>query len=221
MKKWGIVIAVLAAIVAVVALVFAVFPSAAPVPGEFTPRSYSAQVYMEPGGAKQVVATGGAIELQAGGDLVATPGATIVVDDVTLGDVSADSVTSAGAVSITAGGLTVTAGGVTISDGDAVVADDLRIVAQTAITVTNGAAFTATGTYQPIQAAGEVTPTITAGTAGQLLCLVNVSAETINLADLGDGNGQDLTAAIALEQNEAILLLSDGTDWLEISRAEN
>jgi hypothetical protein len=124
-----------------------------------------------------------------------------------------------GGLTATAGGLTVTAGGATLSDGDLVVADDVRVTAQTAITVTNGAAFTPTGTYQPIQAAGEVTPTITAGaTAGDLLVLINTSAQTINLADSGT---LMLTAAGALGQYDSLTLWSDGTNWIEISRADN
>ena len=118
-----------------------------------------------------------------------------------------------------ANGLTVTAGGVTLSDSDLVVADDLRITAQTAITVTDGAAFTPTGTYQGIQAAGEVTPTITAGApAGDLAVLINTSAQTINLADSGT---LKLTAAYAMGQYDALVLWSEGTNWIEISRANN
>jgi len=151
---------------------------------------------------------------------VDSDGAQTVGGNVDMGNNIIANIGAAGTDFGATGGLTLAAG-LTVSDGDVVVADDLRITAQTSITVTNGAAFTPTGTYQPITAAGEVTPTITAGTAGQLLILVNESSETINLADSGDGNGADLTAAIALEQNEIIILISDGTDWLELSRAEN
>lgn len=125
--------------------------------------------------------------------------------------------TSAGGLT-TASTITVTAGGLTISDGDVVVADDLRVTAQTAITVTDTAAFTATGTYQAIQAAGEVTPTITVGTAGDLLVLINISAQTINIADTGI---QMLSAAWAAGQYDVLVLWCDGTNWIEISRSNN
>jgi hypothetical protein len=122
-------------------------------------------------------------------------------------------------LTVTSGGATVTAGGITVTDGDVVVADDLRATAQTSITVTNAAAFTPTGTYQPITAAGEVTPTITAGaTAGDILVLINTSAQIINLADSGT---LKLTAAGALNQFDTLTLWSDGTNWIEISRADN
>jgi hypothetical protein len=104
------------------------------------------------------------------------------------------------------------------SDGDVVVADDLRITPQTSITVTNGAAFTATGTYQGIIAAGEVTPTITAGTAGDLLVLINTGTQTINIADTGT---QMLSAAWAAGQYDTLTLICDGTNWLEVSRSGN
>lgn len=114
--------------------------------------------------------------------------------------------------------LNVSAGGVTLSDGDAVVADDLRVTAQTAITVTNGVAFAPTGTYQRIQAAGTVTPTITVGTAGDLLVLINISAQTINIADTGI---QMLSTAWAGGQYDVLVLWCDGTNWLEVARSNN
>jgi uncharacterized protein YjdB len=106
----------------------------------------------------------------------------------------------------------------TLSDGDAVVADDVRVTAQTAITVTNATAFTATGTYQGIQAAGWVTPTIAAGTAGDLLILINVSAQNITIEDTGV---QMLTAVFVMGQYDVLMLLADGTNWIEVSRANN
>ena len=118
----------------------------------------------------------------------------------------------------TVGGLVITAGGATISDGDVVIADDVRVTAQTAITVTNAGAFAPTGTYQPIQAAGEVTPTITVGTAGDLLVLINTSAQTINIADTGI---QMLSAAWAGGQYDTLTLWCDGTNWIELSRSNN
>jgi len=136
-----------------------------------------------------------------------------------LGMTSGDATLTAGNLTLTLGDLTMTSGDLTMADGDLTVADDLTFAAQTSITVTNGAAFTVTGSYQPISAAGEVTPTITAGaTAGDLVVLVNTSAQTINLADSGT---LMLTAAAALGQYDTLTLMSDGTNWLELSRADN
>ena len=105
-----------------------------------------------------------------------------------------------------------------VSDGDVVVADDLRITGQTAITVTNGAGFSPTGTYQSIQAGSEVTPTINVGAAGDLLVLINISTNVINLADTGI---QMLSAAWAGGQYDVLVLWCDGTNWIEISRSDN
>jgi hypothetical protein len=109
-------------------------------------------------------------------------------------------------------------GGVVLLDGDLTVADDIRISAQTAITVTNGNPFTPTGTYQAITAASEVTPTITVGNAGDVLVLINTSAQTVNIADTGTAK---LSAAAALGQYDTLVLWCDGTNWIEISRSDN
>jgi len=119
---------------------------------------------------------------------------------------------------IDADGSMTLASTLTQADGNVVVADYVRVTAQTAITVTDSAAFTATGTYQGIQAAGEVTPTITIGTAGDVLVLINVGDQTINIADSGTVK---LTAAWAGGADDVLTLWCDGTDWIEVSRAAN
>ena len=111
----------------------------------------------------------------------------------------------------------------TVSD-DATVADDATIggllthSAADTITVTDGSAFEPTGSYQPITAAGEVTPTVTVGSAGQVVMIVNVGSNTINLADTGTAK---LTAAFAMGQYDSLSLISDGTNWIELARANN
>lgn len=97
---------------------------------------------------------------------------------------------------------------------------DLRLSEQSLITVTNGAAFTPTGSYQPITAAGEVTPTISTGggTTGDLLVLVNEGSNTINIADSGTAK---LSTALALGQFDTIVLIFDDTNWIELTRADN
>jgi hypothetical protein len=128
--------------------------------------------------------------------------------------------TLANSLTVSTGGATVTDGGLTLSDDDLVVADDLRVSAQTAITVTDGGVLTATGTYQPIQAAGEVTPTLETSTAsaGDVLTIINTSNQTINLADSGTAK---LSAAFAMGQYDSLALWFDGTNWIEISRSNN
>jgi hypothetical protein len=97
----------------------------------------------------------------------------------------------------------------------------------TAITVTNGTPFTPTASAQPIQAAGTVTPTLSvtnsagaAYAAGTMLRVINVSNQTINLADSGNVK---LSTAWAGGQYDTLTLLFDGTTstWIEIARSDN
>lgn len=91
---------------------------------------------------------------------------------------------------------------------------------QNAITVTNSAVFTPTGSYQPIAAASAVTPTLsTSGyAAGTLLALVNTSPVTITIADTGN---QVLSSTYGMTGTDTLLLLFDGTNWVERGRSAN
>jgi hypothetical protein len=181
-------------------------------------QTYSTACYREQGGVKWVAGSGCEWEMESGATFDLQSG--VDADIATTLNMNNNPITNIGAAGTDFGsdGSLTTAAGVTLSDGDIVVADDVRVTAQTAITVTNAAAFTATGTYQGIQAAGEVTPTITAGTVGDLLVLINVGAETINIADTGT---QKLSAAWAGGADDVLVLWSDGTNWIEISRSAN
>ena len=74
-----------------------------------------------------------------------------------------------------------------ISHFSAVSSDLFYAEQATALTVTDGTAFSPTNTYQQITAAGTVTPTVstTGFTTGHVLVLVNSGSNTINLADSG------------------------------------
>jgi hypothetical protein len=85
-------------------------------------------------------------------------------------------------------------------------------------TVTNGAAFAIAGSWQPITAAGAVTPTITIPAAGVVACIENTAAQTITIADSGN---QVLTAVFAMGQYDVLCGYSDGTRFIETSRANN
>ncbi len=132
-------------------------------------------------------------------------GASTLTGNVSLG----------GTLSVT-GASTLT--GTVSTGGDLTVGNGLILTAQTAITVTDGAAFAVTGSYQPIQAASEVTPTITIPAAGTVVTLINVSNQTINIADTGN---QVLSAAWAGGQYDTLTMISDGTRLIEISRSDN
>jgi len=156
-------------------------------------------------------------DVTATDDLAVTDDATITDDLAVGGDSTITGNETVGGTS-TVTGLITGAAGLTLSDGNVVVADDLRITGQTAITVTDSTAFTATGTYQAIQAAGNVTPTITAGSAGDLLVLINTSNTTIKIQDTGT---QMLTGDISLGQYDSLVLWSDGTNWIQVATANN
>jgi hypothetical protein len=104
--------------------------------------------------------------------------------------------------------------------GAATIGTFLKLTAATAISVTNGAAFTPTASYQPLTSAGTVTPTIaTSGVStGTVLRLVNTSATSIVIQDTGT---QVLGGDRTLGQNDVLLLLFDGTNWLEMAYANN
>jgi hypothetical protein len=135
-------------------------------------------------------------DVQAADDLIAG-------DDLTVGDVA----TVSGSLSITEAGT---------------VGTFFNVSAVTAISCTNGGVITMTGTYQPLQSAGTVTPTLstsaTGVTTGTLLCLINTTDTTINLADSGTAK---LGGGRALGQYDSLWLIFDGTNWVEISTTNN
>lgn len=90
---------------------------------------------------------------------------------------------------------------------------------QTELTIAMNDTITPTGTYQPLTAGGAVSAGgIAAGTAGQLLILTNISANNITITDTGTVM---LNANRVLGQYDTIMLLSDGTNWLELSYNDN
>lgn len=86
----------------------------------------------------------------------------------------------------------------------------------TELTVTTST-YTPTVTFWPVKSAAEVTLTLGAGTAGQLLIVENVGDQTINLPDSGTAR---LSAAGALGQYDTLTLLYYGA-WTEVARSNN
>jgi hypothetical protein len=144
----------------------------------------------------------------------------IVGDDLTVGD----------AVAIS-GNLSDSSGSVRIND-NALITGTLGVSsrltlgtwgtfsAASTFTALDGLPITATGSYQPLTAAGAVTPTIetTGMTAGSVLWLVNTAAQDILIQDTGN---QVLAGDATLNQYDSLLLLFDGTRWIELSRSNN
>ncbi|MBU0495044.1 MAG: hypothetical protein KKA73_14205 [Chloroflexi bacterium] len=172
---------------------------------------------------QSAAATTTTLNLSAAGDIFYIPtgsvkmGAGIPGSTLNGGDLYVQGTFESDSTANIAGLLTAGAG-VTLSDGDLAVADYLNITAQSGIVVTNGAAFTITGTTQPISAAGEVTPTLTMGSANQYVVLINTGANEINIEDTGN---QVLSAVWEGGQYDVLVLWCDGTRWIEISRSNN
>jgi hypothetical protein len=95
----------------------------------------------------------------------------------------------------------------------------LLLTPATRITVTQDSTINPTGSYQPLGAAGATsTATITAKPAGSFLRLINETNQTITISDTGT---LKLSADIALGQFDTLTLISDGTNWVQISTANN
>ena len=164
-------------------------------------RTYGCAVYTEQGCAKFVVATGGEIEMQSGSTLDIQSGTTSAYG----GDLTVTGALAVNTLSVTT---------------DATIADDLVISPQTTLTVTQDATITPTGSYMAIQnqSGTAATSSIAAGTAGQLLYLTNVSANSITISDTGT---LKLSGNIAIGQYDSLVLVSDGTNWIEVSTSDN
>lgn len=147
-------------------------------------------------------------------------------DTTTAGDATVAGTLTAGVLNATGNTAmsTFTASGNSNVDGTLAVGGRLamatgyNLVPQTPITVTNAAVFTPTGSLQLIQAAGAVTPVLASGSSGQVLTLLNISNQTITIADT---TGQLLSAAGALGQWDTLTLVYYGVNWIEVARSNN
>lgn len=144
---------------------------------------------------------------------------SLVTDTSITAGTSVTATTSVVAGTSVAAGTTVAAGtsmasGTTITSGTkTIVGTFLLTTPATVITATNGFTLTATGTYQPLAAAGAVGfSAITAAPAGTWLFLTNTSNQTITITDTSTTM---LSGNAALAQYDTILLVSDGTNWLQ------
>jgi hypothetical protein len=151
-----------------------------------------------------------------------------VTDDLTVGD----DVTVTGVIvaqsnlnvtdDVVVGGLFEA--GTVASNGDMQVAGDFTavdvfITAQSVVTITNGGTITPTGMYQRIASAANTgTSSIANPVAGRMLIVVNVANTTITLTDTGT---LKLNGNVALSQYDAVQLLGDGTNWIQIAPVGN
>ena len=75
-----------------------------------------------------------------------------------------------------------------------------------------------TGLLQPVSMATAGTVPITIPPAGSVICIWNTGSEVVTIADTGN---QVLTASAALGQYDVLCGISDGTRFIETSRANN
>lgn len=115
-------------------------------------------------------------------------------------------------------GNVTTGADLTVGD-DIAVTGDLVLTPATPISVTMNATITPLGSYQPLTSAGTVnTASITVGAAGTVLTLVNSANTSIVFTDTGT---LKLTGNITLGQYDTLTLVSDGTNWVMRSTANN
>ena len=94
-----------------------------------------------------------------------------------------------------------------------------RLTEQTAISVTTDGAVDPTGSYQQLTASGAVqTSDVTCGSEGDIVMYANTVAQTITITDTGT---LKMAGNFAMGQYDTLTLLSDGTNCLEIARANN
>jgi len=141
-----------------------------------------------------------------------------IVDDGSLivyGDVQAISSITVTNNAVVSG--TLKSVGTATMSGVASIGTFARLVPATAITITDNGVLTPTGTYQRVQEAGAVTVTLaTAGrTAGDLLIVENLSAQTVVITDTA------YYAAPSLGQYDTAQFIYDGTEWVQIGASNN
>ena len=139
---------------------------------------------------------------------VTTAGDVVIGDDLTVSD----------GLSVTGDQTLTGAFGVA---GAATLAGELKFTAPSAITVTAGSTIATAGyTVVPIAASGTVGTSAVTGctTAGKVTILRNTTNQTITITDTSTimlgGNA-------ALGQYDTLTMLGDGTNCLQISKADN
>lgn len=95
----------------------------------------------------------------------------------------------------------------------------LCAVAQMTITVAQNSVITPTGVYQPLTAEATCgTASIAALPAGNIVVFENLSTNTITLTDTGT---LKLGGNAALGQYDTLTVISDGTNWIQVSKVDN
>lgn len=201
--------------------------------------SYSVPCYMAQGGASIVVGSGCTLDATNGTILGATAndlnGAALVLDP---GGTSKIQATADYQAIITLGG-TPTAAALTLNDsagtpvavfrggaggtilnasGGLALNGPIAIATSAPLAGVASTAVAPVGLLQPVSMATAGTVPITIPPAGQYVCITNTGSEVVTIADTGN---QILTGSAALGQYDVLCGWSDGTRFIETSRANN
>lgn len=132
-------------------------------------------------------------------------------------------------LTVTSSGITVQNGNVAVTQGvtanDVTAADDtttadLYLTQQVSQTIGFGGTITPTGAYHQITATAARGTSSVSGvaTAGRVVTLINIGSNTITLTDTGT---LKLSGNAVLGQYDSLVLLSDGTNWIQLSKTDN
>jgi hypothetical protein len=98
---------------------------------------------------------------------------------------------------------------------DSISTTNLLFSERSALTIGESGTITPTGGYQRLTSAGNVgTSSITGHVEGRILILQNIGSNTITLTDTGT---LKLSGNAALGAGDPVILMSDGTNWIQIS----
>ena len=111
-----------------------------------------------------------------------------------------------------------------VTDGVVTISAFTAFAEGSVVVVTEGSTITPTGTYQPISSASGVTTSTSTAIAdgtkvGQILILVNENASDVIVID--NGGNTHLSADISLGNDDTLMLIWDGADWLELATSNN
>jgi len=244
-NRWKDVLPWSGVVALVVMLILGVWVMAGPVEDPIARSSYSSAIYMEPGGAKQVVESGGEIEVQSGATLDVQSGATfdptmtgatingnLVVTGTSdvqgnVADSSGD-LTIADNVAVT-GTLDVQGGAITLqndemignaTNGVVTIGGFLGLTEGTVVEATAAGTVTPLGSFQPLTSAAAITNAVIAdgSLAGQIVILTNENgSDDITILESGSNlaAGGDIT--LAGGNDDAVMLLWTGDEWIKVA----
>lgn len=121
---------------------------------------------------------------------------------------------------VTTGGSVTVGDDLTITD-DAVFGSDITASPQATVTLTMNGSIVPTGSFMRVSSAGAVSisgANITAGTAGDVLVLLNVGSQTITISET---TGLVSAGNIVLGTLDSATLIYQGASWYQVGASNN